>query len=72
MLAIRIVWENDETNLVLSHKRAQATKKYLVEHGVDELRLDAIGYGETKPVADNDTADGRAKNRRVEFKIVFE
>ncbi|MEQ8926516.1 MAG: OmpA family protein, partial [Fulvivirga sp.] len=62
---------NDETNLILSHKRAQSTKTYLIEHGVEEDRLDAIGYGETKPVADNATAEGRAQNRRVEFEIVF-
>lgn len=63
---------DDDSNLILSHKRAQATKKYLMEHGVEERRLDAIGYGETKPVADNSTAEGRAQNRRVEFNIVFE
>ena len=63
---------DDDSNLILSHKRAQATKKYLIEHGVEEKRLDAFGYGETKPVADNSTAEGRAQNRRVEFQIVFE
>lgn len=63
---------NDDTNLILSHKRAQATRKYLVDHGIEDARLDAIGYGETKPVADNATAEGRAQNRRVEFDIVFE
>ncbi|MEQ8576933.1 MAG: OmpA family protein, partial [Fulvivirga sp.] len=63
---------NDDTNLILSHKRAQATKKYLIDHGIEDARLDAIGYGETKPVADNATVEGRAQNRRVEFDIVFE
>ncbi len=62
----------DDANLILSHKRAQATKAYLVAQGIDEARLDAAGYGETKPVADNATAEGRAQNRRVEFEIVFE
>lgn len=63
---------NDEANLLLSHKRATATKAYLISHGIEEPRLDAFGYGETKPVADNATAAGRAQNRRVEFEIVFE
>ncbi len=63
---------NDDANLILSNKRAQSTKRYIVEHGIDEARLDAIGYGETKPVADNETAEGRKQNRRVEFKIIFE
>lgn len=63
---------NDDANLILSHKRAQATKTYLIQHGIEDDRLDAIGYGETKPVADNATAAGRAQNRRVEFEIVFE
>lgn len=60
-----------ETNLLLSHRRAQATMKYLVDHGIDASRLDAAGYGDQKPVADNATAEGRAKNRRVEFEIIF-
>ncbi|HNP17907.1 MAG TPA: OmpA family protein [Fulvivirga sp.] len=63
---------NDDANLILSNKRAQSTKRYIVEHGIDEARLDAIGYGETKPVADNETAEGRKQNRRVEFQIIFE
>lgn len=63
---------NDDANLILSHKRAQATKTYLMQHGIAESRLDAIGYGETKPVADNTTNEGRAQNRRVEFDIIFE
>lgn len=63
---------NDDANLLLSHKRATSTKTYLVSHGVDNSRLDAFGYGESKPIADNTTAEGRAQNRRVEFEIVFE
>ncbi len=63
---------NDNANLILSHNRAQSTKNYLISHGIDEDRLDALGYGVTKPVADNATAEGRAQNRRVEFEIVFE
>jgi len=56
-------------NNVLSAKRAEAVKKYLVKRGVSEDRLKAEGYGSTRPVADNATAAGRAKNRRVEMKV---
>ncbi|WKV11208.1 OmpA family protein [Marivirga harenae] len=63
---------NDDANLLLSHKRAQATKRYLMDHGIAILRLDAVGYGEMQPVESNDTAEGRRKNRRVEFEIVFD
>jgi outer membrane protein OmpA-like peptidoglycan-associated protein len=62
---------DDAMNLDLSKRRAAAVKKYLVSKGVAENRLKDQGFGETKPIADNNTAEGRAKNRRVEFKIVF-
>ena len=58
----------DAYNLKLSEKRAKAVRDYLVSKGVDGSRLTSKGYGETKPVADNKTAEGRAKNRRVELK----
>ena len=58
-------------NMILSQKRAEAVKKYLENKGIDPQRLTAQGFGETMPVADNSTAAGRAKNRRVEFKINF-
>ena len=58
-------------NLSLSRKRANNIMKYLVETaGVEAKRLAAEGYGNTKPVANNDTDEGRAKNRRVVFVIV--
>jgi OOP family OmpA-OmpF porin len=56
-----------ETNLALSQKRAEAVKAYLVKKGVSAERLTATGFGIEKPLADNTTAEGRAKNRRVEF-----
>jgi len=62
----------DENNLILSHQRAEAAKNYLAEKGIDATRLDAVGYGETKPLADNGTREGRRKNRRVEFTVIFE
>jgi outer membrane protein OmpA-like peptidoglycan-associated protein len=57
-------------NLSLSHKRANNIMHYLVAHGVDANRLDAKGFGDTKPIADNATDEGRAQNRRVVFVIV--
>lgn len=54
-------------NQVLSQARAQAVRDYLVQHGVDAKRLSVVGYGDTKPVATNNTPEGRAMNRRVEL-----
>lgn len=59
---------SDAYNQKLSERRAKAVVKYLQQSvGVDGSKLTAVGYGESKPVASNDTAEGRAKNRRVEF-----
>jgi OmpA-OmpF porin, OOP family len=56
-------------NLLLSQQRAEAVRQHLVERGVDEVRLVAIGYGQEEPVASNATEEGRTANRRVEFRI---
>ncbi len=60
---------NSETNQRLSQRRAQAVRDYLVSKGVDRKRLQATGYGSEVPLEDNETAAGRAANRRVQFEI---
>lgn len=60
----------DVYNLDLSQRRVESVVKWLVAKGVSEDRLQAKGYGETEPIATNDTAEGRAENRRVEFTIL--
>ncbi|MCK6507976.1 OmpA family protein [Myxococcota bacterium] len=61
---------NDASNLKLSDGRANAVMKYFTDKGIDAARLVAKGYGETQPLADNATEDGRGTNRRVEFRIL--
>ena len=56
-------------NQPLSEERARAVKKYLESKGVDPQRLESRGFGSSQPVDTNDTEEGRAKNRRVEFKV---
>lgn len=60
----------DAYNLRLSQKRTDAVKEYFVAHGIDADRLVAVGYGESRSIDTNDTPEGRAKNRRVEFTIL--
>lgn len=60
---------DDNLNKLLSEARARAVVKYLVDQGVDPERIFAIGYGEGRPIASNETPEGRAKNRRIEFSI---
>lgn len=62
---------DDDHNMELSQKRAIAVKAYLASHGIEDARMTAKGYGETQPVASNDTAEGRAQNRRVTFKLTY-
>jgi len=57
-------------NQALSNKRAYSVMNYLVAHGIDASRLTAHGYGEANPVADNQTREGRAENRRVEMHVL--
>ncbi|MDB5155372.1 MAG: OmpA family protein [Mucilaginibacter sp.] len=61
---------SDDLNMSLSIKRAQAVKSFIVANNVDGARLTTVGKGESEPIADNNTLDGRAQNRRVEIAIV--
>ena len=60
----------DEYNKELSQKRADAVKDYLIQKGIRAERLTSVGYGLEKPIADNKTKAGKAKNRRTEFQLV--
>jgi len=60
-----------QENLILSQKRAQSVKDALLVYGVDEARLNAIGVGETQPIADNSTEEGKLKNRRTEIRLNY-
>lgn len=59
-----------EVNQRISLERANVVKDYMVERGIDESRIKTVGYGFTRPIADNGTPEGRAMNRRIEFKII--
>lgn len=61
---------NDASNLTLSQLRAQSVTSYLNSRGVDSARIKAVGYGESMPIASNETPSGREANRRVEIKII--
>jgi outer membrane protein OmpA-like peptidoglycan-associated protein len=61
---------NDQYNLELSDARAKAVRDYLISKGVEGSRLQGTGYGESRPIDNNKTAAGRARNRRVEFNIL--
>ena len=61
---------SDRSNLKLSQRRADAVMAQLLRQGIDPGRMEAVGFGETRPIASNATAGGRAENRRTEFNIV--
>ena len=56
-------------NQKLSEKRAASVLNFLISNGIEASRLSTVGFGETAPVASNDTSEGRAQNRRVEVKL---
>lgn len=60
---------NPKSNQTLSERRAEAVKTYLVSQGVDGSKIKTVGRGQTQPVSDNKTTQGRAKNRRVELEV---
>jgi OOP family OmpA-OmpF porin len=60
----------DAYNLDLSQRRAESVRNYLIAQGVPGTQLEARGYGETEPIADNTTAAGRAENRRVAMHVL--
>lgn len=72
---VEIAGHSDSTgpeayNLGLSERRAKAAEEYLISKGISPDRLKAVGYGESRPVATNDTREGRAMNRRVELNVL--
>jgi len=75
-IRIRIIGHTDDTgsrtyNLKLSEDRAKAVYYYLIGKNINKNRLEYIGYGESKPVESNDSKEGRQKNRRTEFEILY-
>ncbi len=58
---------SDDYNQKLSERRSQSVKKYLVSKGVESQRMTAMGFGESRPIASNESEEGRSKNRRVEL-----
>jgi len=63
---------NAASNQKLSEQRSESVKKYLIQKGVPAQRIIAVGYGQTKPVASNETEQGRQKNRRTEVNVLHE
>jgi outer membrane protein OmpA-like peptidoglycan-associated protein len=60
---------DDDYNMTLSQRRADSVRRFIAGEGIDESRLEAVGRGETRPLASNATPQGRRRNRRVEFHI---
>ena len=74
-MRIRIVGHTDDVgseqdNIALSLGRAEAVKRALTERGVEGVRIETEGKGESEPIAPNDSEEGRAENRRVEFIVL--
>jgi OOP family OmpA-OmpF porin len=72
---VRVEGHTDSTgpeayNQGLSERRADSVRKFLVEKGIEEARLTSVGFGESNPIATNDTREGRALNRRVELQVL--
>jgi outer membrane protein OmpA-like peptidoglycan-associated protein len=63
---------NPVDNMKLSQDRANSVRNYLIKKGIEPTRITAVGYGDTKPVADNSTPQGKQMNRRTEVKIIKE
>ena len=63
---------NDQSNMILSKKRAESVKNFMISQGIEADRLNVLYFGETQPLESNDTPEGRQKNRRVEMTIIFE
>jgi OOP family OmpA-OmpF porin len=61
---------SDAYNQKLSEQRAESVRRYLVNGGIEAGRISTEGFGESRPVASNQTADGRAQNRRVELRVL--
>jgi outer membrane protein OmpA-like peptidoglycan-associated protein len=62
---------DDDANMELSENRAEAVRDYLVSKGISTDRITTEGFGETQPIADNNTSSGRLKNKRIELRIVY-
>ncbi|MGE0790838.1 MAG: OmpA family protein [Sandaracinaceae bacterium] len=63
---------NPRRNQQLSEQRARAVRQYIIDHGIDGGRVEAVGMGDRQPIASNDTDEGRAQNRRIEAIELFE
>ena len=61
---------SEEANLDLSKRRAESVKRYMVEKGIDASRIETVGYGRSKPIDTGKSAKARAKNRRIEFRVI--
>lgn len=64
--------DTEEENLILSEKRAKTIKAILMDHKIPEEKVNVIALGETNPLDSNKTEKGKARNRRVEVKVVYE